>query len=121
MLTTQRLLVGAVLVLCCSQVGNSSATITNPVANGQFFSNANMATDGPRSMGETVRVRLKKGAVIGGDSGDIVGPPMGTTWSHNFAAPEGGWSLGTWKCYVWSNAGGTGGDDDNHEYTIVAP
>jgi hypothetical protein len=97
-----RWLLASALVLYCGLDGNAVNDITNPAVNSQYFPFSNIACDGNRAAGLTVRVKLMIGTTIGADSGNIPAAPMETTWSKNFTAPWNGWTVSDdWVCHLY--------------------
>jgi hypothetical protein len=113
-------IVTCTVVLWSAQAGHAVNQITNPPEGAIYLFSSNINADGFRNLQTTVRVRLLLNGAIGGDSGNMPGLNQ-TTWSYNFTAPSGGWTVSNnWKCRLATVfADGTENQVDEHGYRIV--
>jgi len=80
---------------------SAANTIINPANLAMYLPYSDISANGEMGVGTKVRVRLKKGSYIGGES-PFITSEMADTWEHFFDAPGTGWTVGAdWKCYLY--------------------
>ncbi len=84
---------------CCSTASSDGWSIYTPEHQSTYLYNAGIEASGyGGGEGLMYTITLKKGIAIGGQhTGTCNSVPW---WSYNYAAPQGGWAIGTWQAQL---------------------